>query len=513
MLTFAKIFLVSCCLAAALTPVVRRLCVRMKLLDHPDKSRKIHDHPVPLGGGIVVLTGFLGTLLIMLLMSKSVASELLALPLFTFGFVAAMVGICLLGVCDDRFTIRGRQKLVGQLVVSSCVVGSGLLITDIRVFDLDVELGVMAIPFTLFWMLAAINAMNLIDGMDGLATSVGLVLSVGIAVMAVSTGHRVDAMLAVALAGSLAGFLFYNSPPASMFLGDAGSMLIGLVLGVLSIRSCLKGPATAVMAAPVALLAIPFFDVTMAILRRKLTGRSIYAADRSHFHHYLLQRGFSSRMTVLILGGLSCVMTVSAVLSVYRGNEWLASGAVLIVSALLVISGIFGRSECLLLLQRIKLVSSSLIRFKWGAHTATETCAQLRGEREWGELWETLTVYATSCGLASVRLHLYVPQLNEDFHASWKSGLAASQPHLWTAELPLLAHDVPIGTLAIGGVLSGDQVSISVSEVIQGLKPFEMELAELVQVALQNADDRRIQSRQLNQIGDRSHSLAARVGE
>ena len=122
--------------------------MRVKLLDHPDESRKIHDHPVPLGGGIVVLTGFLGTLLIMLLMSKSVASELLALPLFTFGFVAASVGICLLGVCDDRFTIRGRQKLVGQLVVSSCVVGSGLLITDIRVFDLDVDLGIMAVPFT-----------------------------------------------------------------------------------------------------------------------------------------------------------------------------------------------------------------------------------------------------------------------------------------------------------------------------------------------------------------------------
>ena len=137
----------------------------------------------------------------------------------------------------------------------------------------------------------------------------------------------------------------------------------------------------------------------------------------------------------------------------------------------------------------------------------------MRGEREWGELWETLTIYATSCGLASVRLHLYVPQLNEDFHASWKSGLEASQPHLWTAELPLLAHDGPIGTLAIGGVLSRQQVSISVSEVIEGLKPFETELVELVQVALANADDRRIQDRQPNRIGDRSRSLVARIEE
>ena len=513
MLTFAKIFLVSCCLAAALTPLVRRFSVWVGLLDHPDAGRKLHDHPVPLGGGIAVLAGFLGTLLVMLLMSKSVANELLAAPGFTVGFVVASVGICLLGICDDRFALRGRQKLVGQLIVSSAVVGSGLLITDIRVFALDVDLGIMAVPFTLFWILAAINAMNLIDGMDGLATSVGLVLSVGIAVMAVSTGHRVDAMLAMALAGSLAGFLFYNSPPASMFLGDAGSMLIGLVLGVLSIRSCLKGPATVVMAAPVALLAIPFFDVTMAILRRKLTGRSIYAADRSHFHHYLLQRGYSTRTTVLILGGLSCVMTVSAVLSVYRGNEWLASGAVLIVFVLLVISGLFGRSECLLLLQRIKLVGLSLTRFKREAHSATETCAQLRGDREWGELWETLTVYAASCGLASVRLHLYVPELNEDFHASWRSGQRSSQTPLWTAELPLVAHDGPIGTLAIRGVLPHEQVSVSVSEVIQGLKPFETELVELVQEALVNSEGRRTQDGQPKRDGDRSRALTVGVGE
>ena len=513
MLTFAKIFVVSCCLAAALAPLVRRFSVWVDLLDHPNVGRKIHTHPIPLGGGIVVLAGFLGTLAVMLLMSRSVASELFAVPRFTVGFVVASVGICLLGVCDDRFTIRGRQKLAGQLIVSSCVVGSGLLITDIQVFALDVELGILAVPFTLFWILAAINAINLIDGMDGLATSVGLVLSVGIAVMAVSTGHRVDAMLAMTLAGSLAGFLFYNIPPASMFLGDAGSMLIGLVLGVLSIRSCLKGPATAVMAAPVALLAIPFFDVTMAILRRKLTGRSIYAADRSHFHHYLLQRGFSSRATVLILGGLSCVMTVSAVLSVYRGNEWLAIGAVLTVSALLVISGLFGRSECLLLLQRIKLVVLSLTRFKRNDQVATETSAQLRGEREWGDLWETLTVYAARCKLASIRLHLYVPELNEDFHASWRSDQGTSQTHLWTAEIPLVACGAPIGTLAIGGMRPHAQVSVSVSEVIQGLKPFETELVDLVESAVANGDGRRMQRRQPNGKGDWSRSPASRVGE
>ena len=480
MLTLVKIFFLSCCVTACITPLVRRIAVRMRLLDHPDGGRKKHHKSIPLGGGIAVLVGFVGTLIAMLLLSESVDRELLSDPLFTIGFVGSCIGICVLGVVDDRFAVRGRQKLAGQLVVASGLIGSGMLITKVHFLGVDVSLGIVAVPFTLFWLLAAINAVNLIDGVDGLATSVGVVLSLGVAAMAVSTGHKVDAMLAVALAGALAGFLFYNSPPASIFLGDAGSMLIGLILGVLSIRCCLKGPATAVMAAPIALLSIPFFDVTMAILRRKLTGRSIYAADRSHFHHFLLQRGYSYRSTVLIFGGLCCLMTVTAVISVYHRNEWLAIGSVLTVCALMVTSGLFGRSECLLLLRRAKLFAVSLLRSNRSPRVATEIRTQLRGHREWGQLWETLTVYAGSCGLSSVRLHLCVPELNEDFHASWQSEHPTGDLHVWTTELPLILRGGAVGSLVISGLPSGQEVSTSVSEVILGLKPFETELLELV---------------------------------
>src|SRR5437868_2212657 len=151
----------------------------------------------------------------------------------------------------------------------------------------------MAVPVTLFLLLGAIGSLNLIDGMDGLLSTVGVLVSLAVAGMAVMGGHWLAACAAVALAGALLGFLRYNFPPATIFLGDSGSMLIGLVLGVLAIKSALKTPTTVALMAPAVLLTIPIFDTFAAILRRKLTGRSIYSTDRGHLHHCLLSRGLS----------------------------------------------------------------------------------------------------------------------------------------------------------------------------------------------------------------------------
>src|SRR5439155_8367461 len=140
-------------------------------------------------------------------------------------------------------------------------------------------------------LLGAINSLNLIDGMDGLLGSVGLILSLALAVMAALAGHWGAAAVAVALAGALLGFLPFNLPPASVFLGDSGSMLVGLVLGTLAIQSSLKAPATIALATPVALLILPIFDTTVAILLRTMTGRSLYTTDRGHLLHRLLRFG------------------------------------------------------------------------------------------------------------------------------------------------------------------------------------------------------------------------------
>ena len=290
-----------------LTPWVRLLAKRLNIVDYPDEHRKLHPAATPLGGGIAVFAAFVVSVAFVACLSDSQRAAFASDRLYVFGLAIASVIICSVGLLDDRFGLRGRQKLVGQVIASSFLIGSGLCIRQVQIFDWTIHLGLLSVPFTMFWLLGAINALNLIDGVDGLATGVGIVLSVCIAAIAAFIGHTTEAFLALSMAGALGGFLFYNRAPASIFLGDAGSMLIGLVVGALAIRGSFKGPATAALAVPMAIWAIPIFDVAMAILRRHLTGRSIYTTDRAHLHHSLLKRGFSSTKTATIIG-LLCVL-------------------------------------------------------------------------------------------------------------------------------------------------------------------------------------------------------------
>ena len=274
--TFAAAF--TTCLLV--TPVVRKLALRLNIVDSPDKHRKLHQQATPLGGGVAVLLSFLGVVAAVLIFSDSQRAEAADNAWFLFGIITSAVVLCAVGLLDDRHGLRGRQKLLGQVGAVCILLSSGLVIDSVQIFGSTFELGLLSVPFTMFWLLGAINALNLIDGVDGLATSVGIILSAAASVMAILTGHPTEAFLAMAVSGALCGFLIYNSPPASIFLGDAGSMIIGLILGALAIRSALKGPATVVLSVPTAILAIPIFDVSMAIVRRRLTGRSIYTTDR-----------------------------------------------------------------------------------------------------------------------------------------------------------------------------------------------------------------------------------------
>ena len=200
-----------------------------------------------------------------------------------------MAVIVVVGLVDDRIKLRGRLKLIGQFAAALVLVAGGLVIQRIGIFGQQIDLGLLSIPFTLFWLVGAVNAVNLLDGIDGLATMLGFILVATIAGMAALVGQTQVFVIAVVFAGSLLGFLRYNFPPATIFLGDAGSMLIGLVVGALAISGSLKGPGTVLLAAPLAVWTIPIFDSVAAILRRKLSGRSIYTTDRGHIHHRLLE--------------------------------------------------------------------------------------------------------------------------------------------------------------------------------------------------------------------------------
>ena len=198
----------------------------------------------------------------------------------------------------------------GRSLAAVILVGLGLRIDAWSCFGVEVKLGILAYPVTVLWILLVVNAFNLIDGMDGFCGSLGLVAALAIAFLAYWSGRVEDAIIALALAGALAAFLRDNLPPAKIYLGDAGSMTLGMMISALSVRACSDGPSTAVSVLPlVALLTLPLLDVVTAVGRRWLKGRSIFTPDRGHLHHCLRSRLGS---TVAALGAAVALATLGA---------------------------------------------------------------------------------------------------------------------------------------------------------------------------------------------------------
>jgi UDP-GlcNAc:undecaprenyl-phosphate GlcNAc-1-phosphate transferase len=236
---------------------------------------------------------------------------LLTIPAGSGGLAIALGlsagGLCVLGCYDDVFDLRPRQKLWGQIAAALPVLIAGCWVDQVSIFGYEIYLGWLGVPCTVVWLIVGINALNLIDGMDGLASVVGVTVSGAIAAIAMAGGQPHVALLAFALAGALIGFLAFNLPPAQIFLGDCGSMLIGLFLSVLSLQ-LLKGPAAGSLTVALALFYVPFLDTMLAVVRRLLKGRGIMAADREHVHHRLLDLGFGPWGVLGLLGGF-CVVS------------------------------------------------------------------------------------------------------------------------------------------------------------------------------------------------------------
>jgi len=485
---FLAVIAIACLSGAVLTPAVRWIALRTGLVDHPDGRRKLHARPIALGGGVAV---FVATVLSVACgvalfpsLQKSIGQDNLS---FLFGLLASSSMIVVIGLVDDRYHLRGRQKLLGQIAATSILVASGLVVKEVQVFDWKIELGLLSIPFTMFWLLGAINALNLIDGLDGLAGGVGMILSLAISAMAWMTLHESDSLIALALCGALFGFLLYNLPPASIYLGDAGSMLIGLLLGALAMRSSFKLPATVALMAPTVIWSIPILDVGMAILRRKLTGRSIYETDRGHLHHCLLRRGFSGRTTLFSIGLFCIVTSIGALVSIARQNEWLAAVSAVAVFLTLVATRLFGYAECLLLGERLKAIFSSILPIpSWKpGNTASPVHARLTGTRDWEDLWETLTEYADRFDLTSVQLNVNLPALNEEYHVNWNRRERGPERQQWATDIPLIAGGITVGRLKITGRSEDGSICSWMGELIAGLKPFEEQMLVLLSDQMQ----------------------------
>jgi UDP-GlcNAc:undecaprenyl-phosphate GlcNAc-1-phosphate transferase len=450
------------------TRLARSLAARAGLVDSPDGRRKIQARPVPVAGGIAVLLAALTALGVAAAASPAVAAALTADARQSLALLAAAVLIVAVGLADDRFNLRARYKLLGQAAAALVLIVPGhFVIERLGVFGWLIDLGPLAIPVTLFWLLACVNALNLIDGMDGMLGTVGVIALVCLAVMAGNLGNTFTVVVALALAGAVVGFLRYNLPPASIYMGDAGSMLIGLVLGALAVSARLKGPATGALGASVALVLLPVLDTTAAIVRRKLTGRGLATADRGHLHHVLLRSGLSVRRALLVVAGLALIASAGALASTALNNDLFALIAVAGVVVTLTATRLFGHAEFKLVKQRA-LGAWRTLRPGGGQDSGT-FAVHLQGTADWDEVWNDLTGCAAQMNLRSVRLDVNAPALHEDYHARWGRHDAGDLTQ-WALEIPLYGHGQVIGRLTVAGVRDDEPIvdkMLTVAKIIE----------------------------------------------
>ncbi|HWB01146.1 MAG TPA: MraY family glycosyltransferase [Pirellulales bacterium] len=475
------LLVVAFVLAVVFTAITREVALFIGLVDAPDRNRKIHARATPLGGGVAVLLALCATIAITSF-APSVWGEVVRQQIGELrGLALAVLVLCVVGVVDDFQALRARQKFAGQIVACAIAMSSNLVVEHVQFFGHQIDLGLLAWPFTLFWLLGAINSVNLIDGADGLAATVGIILTTTIAGMAMLTGHDLEALVALALAGALLGFLVFNFPPATIFLGDAGSMCVGLLAGVLAMRCAFKGAASYAMIAPLAIWAVPAFDCSIAIVRRKLTGRSIAATDRGHLHHCLLRRGFDNRQMLIWVAVLCLITATGAIVSLRLDNELYAIGSVLVMVAAMVLTRIFGHAEFLLIANTLSRLSVSFIV---PAHRQRQAIRQsafhLQGSRDWDSLWAMLIETADAVPLHTLRLNLNIPWLHESYHASWSREPKLAPADCWRVETPLAVGGRIVGTIAASGLALDGPVASRMKQWSQRLNQVEERLAKLL---------------------------------
>lgn len=290
-----------------LTALSRYIAPRLGLLDYPDDTHKTHGRAVAIGGWAIALA----VLPIFALLPAEIWK------LVWGGFVALLTG-----VLDDRFGLSPKAKLFGQLLCACVtVLVAGWAIQSVSIFGIELALGWLAIPFTFFWIVGAINAFNLMDGLDGLASGGAAIIFGATTFIAHQSGNSVALALTLGFIGVLASFLLFNWAPAKVFLGDGGTHFVGYWLAVLSVHATQPTSSATLsdvpILVPILLLGVPIFDTAWAIVRRIRQKRSIFQADRGHLHHRIVALGLSERVTILILYGVVAALCAVAVVIFY----------------------------------------------------------------------------------------------------------------------------------------------------------------------------------------------------
>jgi UDP-GlcNAc:undecaprenyl-phosphate GlcNAc-1-phosphate transferase len=409
-----------------LTPIIRDIFRSYRVVDQPGEGRKLHKLPIPRVGGLAIALSYV----LAYLVSRDQAGVFAESNSLVWRLLPAAATVFLVGLVDDLIGLKPWQKLLGQSVAAVLAYVAG-----VRIFSgVGVEWGELwAFPLTMFWLLLCTNAFNLVDGMDGLAAGVGLFATLTIFVSALIERNQPLAMATLPLAACLVGFLFYNFNPATIFLGDGGSLLVGFLLGCYGVIWSQKSATFLGMVAPMMVLAIPLLDVSLCVMRRFLRNRPIFGADRGHIHHRLLDRGLHPRQAVLwIYAGCGLAAGFSLLQRVVRTPELsilllLVFGAALWIGVQFLNYSEFRLARRLILGGELQEVLNARLALQ--AHEQAVAAAQTPED-----CWRAVGAAARALGFVSLRARWQGVLREEVFEG-------ADGDLRWTARVPLPGGD------------------------------------------------------------------------
>lgn len=312
------------------TPLVKSLAYKVGAIDVPKDNRRMHKEPIPRLGGLAIFIAFLFTVIVLADIDRT-----------TQGILLGAIMIVVLGVLDDIMTLKALPKFLVQIAAAGVAVYHGCTIqflSNPNVFsDISyLDLGWLSAPVTIIWIVAITNAVNFIDGLDGLAVGVSAISTASLLIIALMVGELNIAVMLAALLGSCLGFIPYNMNPAKIFMGDTGATFLGFILATLSVQGLFKLYAIISFAVPFLVLGIPIFDICFAFLRRVAKGQNPMHADRGHVHHRLIDMGFNQKQAVAISYMLTAILGLAAVLLTSSGElrALILIGAVILVGAI-----------------------------------------------------------------------------------------------------------------------------------------------------------------------------------
>ncbi len=335
--------LLSLLLALCLTPLVRRLALRIRALDPFSARKLLRPTQIPRLGGVGIAASFYLTVLLLWSTGSVVARATLQQGTHVVPILVGGIPILLLGIVDDLRGLRALPKLIVEALVALFLYWQGLRVLGTTGPSGPIELSaILSALVTVAWIVGVVNAVNLIDGLDGLASGVAVIALSTTTVAALLRGELLLAFLTGSLAGATLGFLRYNFNPASIFMGDSGSLFLGYLLATSSIWSVRKSATAVLVIFPVVALGLPLLDTGLTISRRFLAGRPVMQADRDHVHHRLLLKGLPVRRAVLLLYGVCLVFSALSLLMVLGNPELARLGLVLSVGFALLLGYWFG---------------------------------------------------------------------------------------------------------------------------------------------------------------------------